>query len=897
MPKSGSGDTPNCSTSIFRDVHMLRSKQHCFERAGQRHGSFVKQWLAHRFSYINLGYSSRLWVTPGALAMTGLLGTSAHAGDMLPSEGGAVSSLTLSDMSLAGISAFFQAPFGSVEITMLAIFGGAMSFALLSASWLIRERSRISGDNQALRSRLSILRASHERSDALVNITDQRIVVWDGTEQNPEILGSLSSTVGVPQNHAAFLAFGTWLRADSASDFEKAVRDLRLNAASFDLPLQTRNGGILEVQGRTSGGHAFVRFIELGGERAALAKLETDHARLLSTIDCVQKLFEKVDMPIWLKDKENKLFWANQAYADAVDAKDGETAVSQDIQLFDSAERNEIAASHQLSSHYSGRLPAVISGDRRNLDVVDITAENGGAGIAIDRSDVDTVQNTLSKTIESHAKMLDQLATAVAIFDNSKHLQFANTSFQKLWSLEPGMLEISKGKGPSHGEILDAMLDSGKLPEQPDWRKWRGEQLAVYQALEQSEGWWHLPDGTTLRVISSPQAQGGTTWTFEDVSEQLALESNYNALVKVQGETLDHLHEGVAVFGSDGKLRLSNPVFSAMWGFEENPQSLQGKHVSGLLKSIGRRIDNPDILENIVREITGLNDTRETLEGRLELDDGVIIDFILVPLPQAQSMLTFADKTDSINVERALEQRAEALEASDHLKSRFIQHVSYELRAPLTSISGFGELLTNGTLGKLNSKQNEYLGHINEASDTLKAIVDDILDLATMDAGVMDLDLQKIGLEETIQNSLKGLTSQIREHDLTVNVAGNNISLIADRDRLQQILYNLASNAVNFSPDGGIINIAAAIVGSDIEISIADEGPGVPENMRQSIFDRFESGGVANQRHGTGLGLSIVQSLIKLHGGEVYVENSPKGGARFVCRFPQKQIQALNAAE
>ena len=879
MPKSGSGDTQNYSLSDSSDKHVLRDKIGVFNRQGSaKRGSLYRRIV--RFSNCHALLGIPLFI--GAMAG---FGTSAlAAGEGLP-------------LSFASISGFFAPPFGSVEIMMLAIFGGAMSFALLAANWLIRERSRISGENSLLKNRLSILRASHERTDALVNINDQCTVVWDGSAQTPEILGSLSSTSGVPKDHSQFLAFGTWLKPGSASDFEKALKDLRLNAASFDLPLQTRGGGILEAQGRTSGGHAFVRFMELGGERAALAKLESDHVNLLSMIDCVQNLFEKMDMPVWLKDKENKLFWANQAYANAVDASDGEVAVTKNIQLFDSAERKEITAGHQNSNHFSGRLPAVISGDRRVVDVVDITTESGGAGIAIDRSDIEAVRTTLAKTIASNAVMLDQLTTAVAIFDSSKRLQFANASFQQLWALGPTLIEGD----PTHGEILDAMLAGGKLPEQPDWRKWREEQLAVYQALEQSEIWWHLPDGTTLRVISSPQEQGGATWTFENVTEQLALEINYNALIKVQGETLDHLHEAVAVFGSDGKLRLSNPAFSTMWDFKGNSQALEGRHVGDLLDNVRRKTDAADILDDIVREITGLNDERETIDGRLELDDGTIVDVTLVSLPQAQSMLTFTDKTDSIKVERALEQRAEALEASDQLKSKFIQHVSYELRAPLTSISGFGELLSNGAIGKLSSKQNEYVDHINEASATLKAIVDDILDLATMDAGVLNLDMQEVLLKKTIQNSLDRLQSEIKEHDLTVKVdiPNDDVVLIADRERLQQVLYNLISNAVNFSPDGGKIAITGKTGATMVEIAISDEGQGVPDNMKNTIFDRFESGGVANQRQGTGLGLSIVKSLVNLHGGRVFVETTEAGGARFVCQFPRNPAQklSLDAAE
>src|SRR5665647_1892609 len=104
-----------------------------------------------------------------------------------------------------------------------------------------------------------------------------------------------------------------------------------------------------------------------------------------------------------------------------------------------------------------------------------------------------------------------------------------------------------------------------KLPEQADFRSWRADLFAAYRSVEAREQWWHMPDGQTLRVIANPHPQGGATWVYENVTERLDLESRYNALVSVQGETLDHLAEGVAVFGSDGRIRLHNPAFETVW--------------------------------------------------------------------------------------------------------------------------------------------------------------------------------------------------------------------------------------------------------------------------------------------------------------------------------------------
>src|SRR5207302_1417338 len=118
---------------------------------------------------------------------------------------------------------------------------------------------------------------------------------------------------------------------------------------------------------------------------------------------------------------------------------------------------------------------------------------------------------------------------------------------------------------PTDSAVLDRLRATRKLPEQADFRSWKAQLHAAYRALESHEHQWHLPDGRTLRVITTPSPEGGVTYLFDDVTERLDLERRFDALIRVQRETLDNLSEGVAVFGSDGRLRLHNPVFAGMW--------------------------------------------------------------------------------------------------------------------------------------------------------------------------------------------------------------------------------------------------------------------------------------------------------------------------------------------
>lgn len=787
----------------------------------------------------------------------------------------------------------FLFSFSTTDTILLAVFGGAMSFAILSAVWMIRERGSLNESNIQFRKRLSDLRATNERLEALVNVSDQRTVVWDGTDGRPEVMGALSKSSGAPADRQDFLAFGRWLTPDSASSIEDALARLRDSAEAFDLPLITHLGGVLEAQGRTSGSHALVRFVELTGERSALSQLETQHNKLNATFGMLQALFHTISSPVWLRDTTGRLFWANRAYANAVDCEDGGEAIERGVELLDSIQRKSVAKAQEADGAYSGSLPAVIAGDRHIVEVTEVKGEAGSAGIALDRNEIEEIKAVLRRTTETHAQTLDHLATAIAMFDAGQRLQFYNSSFQKLWGLEPAFLNST----PTNAEVLDAIRAENRLPDFPDWRKWREDQLEIYKAVDAREDWWHLPSGDTLRVVCNPHSQGGATWVFENVTEHLALQSNYNSLMKTQGETLDKLSEAIAVFGQDGKLKLYNPAFARFWAMEAEELD-KGVHISALNQQSATRLTDSAKWDEISEAITGLYDVRDDMTGRLEIDGGEIFDFRLIRLPEGQTMLAMADITASVNVERALKERNEALEQADHLKNRFIQHVSYELRAPLTSISGFSELLADDQIGKLNEKQSEYISHVTTSADILKAIIDDILDLATIDAGAMTLDRKNVDLRTTVERCRLDLASTFEERGikLETDIEPDVSAIEADEHRIHQIIHHLLNNAVNFSPDGGIVKIDTARNQDWFELSVSDQGPGVPEEIRETIFDRFEGRNTGGRRKGTGLGLSIVKSFVELHGGTVHVETAAKRGAQFICRFPISNRKARQAA-
>lgn len=795
--------------------------------------------------------------------------------------------------ALGRINTPFGVAVGTFEVVQFAMFLGAMGAALLSAGWLIRERSRIANENRQLRNKVADLNVTVQRNEALLSLKDQRIIVWEGASSTPNLIGSLPPEIGVPEARSLFLAFGRWLQVDSATLLDRSISALREKARPFDIAIETSKGAPLEVQGRTSGGYAIVRFINLGEARAAQALLKAENYQLTETVGTLRGLLEAVDMPAWSRDGDGRLNWVNIAYAKAVDVRDTHTAINEARELFGAHARERIERGKIESQRFHDQLSTVVGGDRHVFRVTDVGGRTGSAGIAADISEVELIREEFKRTVINHSDTLDQLNSAVAMFDANRKLEFFNQAFAKSWGLETAFLESS----PDNAMLLDRFRSDGILPEQPDWRRWKESMLSAYHSVESQEHLWYLTDGRTLRVIVNPQPKGGVTWVFENLTEKLELQSRYNTLIKVQGQTLDHLAEGVAVFGADGKIRLSNPAFASLWSLNRE-QIAEGMHISAI-RRLCEPVSDADHWESFVTTVTGFDDERQSLSGNIELTTGKILSYATAPLPNGQTMLTFVDVTDSVRVERALKEKNEALERTDELKNDFVQHVSYELRSPLTNIIGFTELLQTPMTGPLNDRQRDYLDHIGTSSSVLLTIVNDILDLATVDAGIMELDISDVSVADAVTTASDKVAERLKEHHilLDIRIAPGTGSFRADASRVKQVLSNLLSNAANYAPEGSAITLTCKREDAEMIFSVYDNGPGMPDYVLDSIFKRFQPYPNGGRKRGAGLGLSIVKGFVELHGGTVDIRSAAGKGTLVTCRFPLEARTFSIAAE
>jgi signal transduction histidine kinase len=778
----------------------------------------------------------------------------------------------------------------SHQMIVLALTLGAIAFAVVTAVMLVRVRSGMAATHRQALAQIEGLRSEADRATAMLLAEPQVLIVFAATGDEPEILGDTAILTSSPIPRRA-LAFGTWLAPDLAQAMMHAVGALRERGTSFSLMLTTLAGRHIEAEGRAVGGRAILRMRDVSGAKRALAELTVAHQKLIANVEPLQQLIDLFPAPIWGRDQGGRIGWVNAAYARAVDARDAAEAVSRQLELLERSAREEVVRSRSAGLPYHGRAPVVIGGARHLVDVFEVPARNGSAGIGIDVTEAETLRAEMTRMMDAHRRTLDQLPTAVAIFTSKQRLAFSNAAYRTLWDLDPEFLEAQ----PTDSAILDRLRATRKLPEQADFRQWRNQLFEAYRAPEAQEHLWHLPDGRTLRVVTTPNPEGGITYLFDDVTEPLELRRNYDALSRVQGETLDNLTEAVAVFASDGRLRLFNPAFSRMWRVTASLLS-DHPHIERVIEWCAPLAADESLWQRLRGAVTGL-DSREPVTGRLERNDGSVIDCATVPLPDGATLIAFQDATDTVNVERALRERNDALVAADGLKNDFVHHVSYELRTPLTNIIGFAHLLKDDTTGPLSEKQREYLGYITSSSGALLAIINDILDLASIDAGAMKLDLGAVDVRSTIEAAEEGVRDRLAERGLRVDIrAPDNIgSFTADERRIRQILFNLLSNAIAFSEPGGAILLTAERRPDAIVLSVADRGRGIPNEIIDRVFNRFESHATGSQHRGTGLGLSIVRSFVELHGGAVTLHSVEGEGTTVTCVFPLERIRRAAA--
>ena len=798
--------------------------------------------------------------------------------------------LTLMTAVPALAQGFVPANLGGIAPLAVAI--GAGGFALIAMAVL----RTLLADGRAARQRaaeqIADLRAMVDEYENLLSGSRELTVLWTGQAQGvPRFLGQASAVLPAGRQPQSVLNPHSWLPGGEATRLAGLIENLRVHGHAFATSLATLDGRLVRANGWVLGDGAALRLRPAFLQPDADQPLET--AAGGGDMPSVRAILRLLSKPAFLRDAEDRLIYANPAYHALAKALGHEGDDGAPPELLDGKRlAGHLAACRATSEPVC--LPLTFPGQGA-YELVEFPVTGGRAGY-LRALAAEPVRPAPEAGLAHISGIIDALATPIAIFNAKRELVQFNGAYAALWNLDRRFLT----PGLDERAILDKLRTEGMLPNQVDYHTWRARHLESYGRKEPFEAEpWHLPDGRTIKVISAPAGpEGGVIYVFEDLTERLKLESTNKAFTNVQRETINALSEAVAVFGTNGRLTLSNPRLSALWKLPMNELGAN-PHIDQIAEASGRAIpeDGATIWRDLKRGIIDLNPTRTDQTGRINRSDGRLLDYAITRLPDGQTMMTFLDVTESASYSKVLKERNDALVAADRLKDAFVENVSYELRSPLTNIIGFADLLAGTEGASLNERQKAYIDYIRASSVTLGVLIDNILDLASVDAGIAELNPELLDVPTLIDKARAGIAATFPEvsgeaPNLVVEIEPDLPDFIADGTRIVQVLYNLLSNAARFSPPGGEIRLSVSHRADRMLFVIEDEGPGLTDEMKSAILTRLDTPQAGGRQRGAGLGLSIVRTFVNLHGGTISAERREPKGSRIIVNLPRDSAMA-----
>ncbi len=421
-------------------------------------------------------------------------------------------------------------------------------------------------------------------------------------------------------------------------------------------------------------------------------------------------------------------------------------------------------------------------------------------------------------------------------------------------------------------------------------------------------------DGTPVDVKAStaPWQEGTVTVVTDNSAErriQDLMEREQHALALVRAERrfrelLAAAPDAIIEVDQDGRILMLNAATERSFGYSREellneavevlvPDHARASHAGHRGQYAAHPVTRPmgTGLELLGRRKDGATFPVEISLSPVKSDDGFRVTAIIRDISERKES---EDRLHAVQTAytHELELRNREIERANRHKSEFLAHMSHELRTPLHTVIGFSELLAEETKGPLNDQQRRFVSHIYKDSQHLLSLINDILDLSKIEAGKVQLRNEPLDVGAVLGDVLSsirrlGLQKSI---EIETHVAGT-LTVDADRVRLKQILYNLVSNAVKFTPQGGRIQIDAAAVAGAAQISVSDTGIGIAPEDRDAVFETFHQAGTAaaGLREGTGLGLPITKRLVEQHGGRIWLESETGVGSRFTFTIPLKR--------
>jgi PAS domain S-box-containing protein len=551
-------------------------------------------------------------------------------------------------------------------------------------------------------------------------------------------------------------------------------------------------------------------------------------------------------------------------------------------------------------------LPALRSDGRRITIELTVTQAEGWAGPVFvgfmrDITELREAQRSIEANEHRFRAIVEHSPAIISILGRDGSWQSSTTAGSRILGWDRGIAPEGGIFSLVHPEDLEYAIATFNEVVTGT----RGPDEPVEFRVRAADGSWHWVETAADNLLDDPQVDAIVLHS-RDVTERREHDMLMGQSTERLSALVENLNAAVLVEDGDRRMAIANQQFCDLFGIPVPPAALLGSDCAAAAEQSKALFADPEAwLASIDRALAG---RKQILDLEFDLADGRTVERDYLPIlvegrneghvwiyRDVTERRELADRRERLleaerDVRRAIEEQNERLRQLDQLKSDFVANVSHELRTPLTSIMGFAELLTDGEAGGLTEEQTEYLDVIQRSSARMLALVTDLLLLSRLETRSIPLELSEVEIPDLVRECTGELANVARTKGVLLSGACDDGPTVhADRMRLRQVLDNLVSNAVKFTPEGGSVAVRARHDQHGWHVAVTDTGIGIPADEVPHLFDKFFRASNARDGNvpGTGLGLAITQAIVEVHDGHLTVDSVIGEGTTVTVHLPR----------
>ena len=616
-----------------------------------------------------------------------------------------------------------------------------------------------------------------------------------------------------------------------------------------------------------------------------VAHLNKTISNLNERIKTLSTILNKIDCPTWIRNANLEIEYFNEEYCKYIENKPIDKQIT-------SLELNKDITNTAQRAHVAQRDITSISyiTSKQSVQILEVTESpiphsNKQIGFAKNITQIKMLEREAKKQNNTYQNLIDSLSSAITIYDTNKKLVFYNNAFSRLTGISQAFLD----KNPSYSDVLDRMHENRKLPEQANFKKFKENQLDLFtNLLETHNEFYYLPDGSALMVVMIPNGIDGLLFSYEDITDKLTLEQSYNTATNTLQTALNHVSEGLAVYGENGRIKLYNKQFMKIWGL--NKHYLSSKpHIAEILNKISEKHKIAKWNSFKTKEILAITN-HITTPATIKIDPDRIIKRNITKLPDGSVMASYNDITDSSLLEMSLRERNNLLSDLSHFRSKLIQSLAQEITTPINTIHMLAESTSQNISTKDYACSANTVQKIIEESTNLTATVQNITKLSLLEAELPNLPMyeQSIGkIQRTLQQEIQK-HNQFNTIEMQLNINNKQTLTTYNQHALTQGVIQLCHHALNIMNKLKYIQIQIDTQQNDMVIIIDCK---TNQYKKDILYDTNNINTINGTTDTTETNTHIISAkkFITWHKGSIANKRIRKNRIVYACTIPLAQ--------